>query len=79
MVAVMLQVPVPAVTDTEPDGLTVQAVDEPSLQVTEPPVVPPVVDSDTVAPYAPLEVPVTVSADWDAFAAVMLVDVDVES
>lgn len=50
IVAVMVHVPVPAVIDTEPVEFTVQAVDEPSLQVTVPAVVPPVVDSDKVAP-----------------------------
>ena len=50
MVAVIAHVPVPEVTVTVPDASTVHAVDEPSDHVTAPPVVPPEVDSEIVAP-----------------------------
>ena len=79
IVAVTVHVPVPAVTETDPPGLTVHAVDAPASHVTVPPVVPPEADSVRAAPYAPLEDPETVSEDWAPFAAEMLTVADVES
>ena len=79
IVAVTVHEPVPAVIDTEPDEFTVHAVEDPSLHVTVPLVVPPLVDSAMVAPYSPLAEPVIVNVDCAAFAAEMVTDADVAS
>ena len=66
-------VPVPEVTETRPDELTVHAVDDPCDHVTFPADEPPDTESWTVPPYDADAEPDTESAAWVALIASMFV------